>query len=148
MIENFITIENILGIHKIIDEIHDMRFDVKDIKYDKSQNKIEIEYLYEKNAELKLNLIILQWYRIPLVKRKLIIHQVKKFQIFDTEKIVTYMFNDIIFENESRTMIIKAEPNLEIKLDIEKVLIKLAPSSKEIIQEKNRFGLFGIIEFN
>lgn len=135
------SIDNLGRIH---DAIHDCEFDLDDVSYDEKSQKLAIRFSYEDLEGSGLMPKISFRKRIPVYEAMLIINNVYKYIINDTEKVGTYSFNILVYDAKSQSITITTDVLLEFKVYVRNFDVSVEVTDK-LIGEK-RSWLWGLSE--
>jgi len=136
-----ITMGNIIitkadEINQINDFIHDCWFDINRINTDDNSFKLYFTKYLETIKKLQKNGFLLKQFEIPEVECVLEIHEVKSYEIIDTEKVQIYDFNKLIFDQETNMITILTGIPLLIKIEVLSLKISVRTTDKVISNKK------------
>lgn len=132
-----ITIYKTNEINQINDLFHDCWFDVnRIINTDDNTFKLHFTRYLETKRRLQKNRFLFKQFEIPEVECVLEIHEVKSFEITDTEKVQFYDFNELVFDQKTNTILIRTGVPLSIKIEVSSLKISAKITDKVISKKK------------
>ena len=134
-----INISRTCDLDIINDLLHDHYFDIDQI--DDKSDVFELVVVIPGAAELIGKFLIFKQFEVQERESILKIGNVKSCKIVDTQKIGSYGFNKIMFNPDTCSFIIYAEPMVTITIDVESFDVSLLITDK-IVGHKKRGGFF------
>lgn len=136
-----ITMENIIinkadEINQINDLIHDCWFDINSINTDDNTFKLYFTRYLETRKRLLKNSFLFKQFEIPGIECVLEIHEVKSYEISDTEKVQFYDFNELVFDQGTNTILVRTGIPLSIKIEVSSLKISAKITDKVISNKK------------
>ncbi len=136
-----IVITNIQEVGKILDYVHDRRFQLSHIKMDKEKATLSIPLTVVSNGPIdQKNFLFLKTWKNSVVESELIIKNVIDYIINDEAQIGEADINIITKENDN--ILIKCGLPVEIKVEVAAIEIELLMSDK-VVDKIFRFS-FGL----
>ena len=132
-------------IDKLIALIHDQEFDVGKIKFNKQSKLLIIEFKnrWWDKAKIITNFLFFKKKAIPISNAVLLIYNVTRYEVKDSERIGIYEFNTVNYAQNSKEINIIAEPNLSMKIFVDSFLIELEVD-KAVIDNETHYSFFSV----
>lgn len=132
---------NIAKLGQIVDFIHDQSFDIDHVRFE--DEILTIEFMKERtNKEIIKGNIFLWKKSITLFEECiLLIHNVKDYQIKDTEKIGIYDFNTIDYYTGENKIRINTSIPMDFEISISKFKIEIIETGV-VIEKRTKTKLF------
>lgn len=126
-----IVVTNIQEVGKILDYVHDRRFQLSHIKVDKEKATLTIPLTVVSDIPIdRKNFLFLKTWKNPVVESELIIKNIINYAIKDEAQVGEADINIITKENNS--ILIKCGLPVEIKVKVTSVEIELIMSDKVV----------------
>jgi hypothetical protein len=122
-------------LEKINDLLHDCWFDIDKISVDNNTFKLNFTCCLETRKRILKNYLFIKQFEIPEVEGILEIHEVKSYEIIDTEKVKNYDINELVFNPEINSISILTGIPLTIRIDVLSLKVSVAITD-EIISTK------------
>ena len=107
--------------------INNEKFDLTDIRYNKSYKILEIPYqriFHEGPSRIIKNWIIRKVVEVDILQCLLKIKNVEKYEIADKADIGVYSFNKLIFDEKSKQLIFACNEPCELRLEVSGIHIE------------------------
>ena len=115
-----LRVESIDELPLVTEHLHDRWFDINAVAYDHDQKTLTVPYWSNPSWRYPRDPAT----RAPLpFDQRLVIHEVSRYSVDDSEDIGIYSFNDIKYADGVLTL--RADPHLSMKIIVERVSIVL-----------------------
>ena len=131
-----VTIYKADEINQINDLIHDCWFDINRINTDDNRFELHFTRYLKTKKRLQKKWFIFKQFEIPGIDCVLEIHEVKSYEISDTEKIQFYDFNELVFDQGTNTILVRTGIPLSIKIEVSSLKISVKITDKVISNKK------------
>ena len=120
--------------------IHDCWFDIEKVSFKNDTLKFFFTRYLEIEKDVKKKFLFFKKYELLGVECILQIHEVKAYEIIDTEKVQYYDFNELFFDSVDNIISICTGVPITIKINVFSLKISLI-NTDNIIDKKSYWGI-------
>lgn len=124
--------------------IHDNWFDLDDVTFDDTTSMLEIRFSHPvtKTEAPPSGWRLLRRVEVPYVESFLRIHHVRKWALKDTERVGSYDFNELRFDERKQRIQITTGVPLNLSADVERLEVSVLVT-EHVMKTEKRLAFFG-----
>ena len=133
MVDAVLTAGSQAELGRIVDFIHDQRFEIERLNYLPSRKTVRISFDKEDRTQLTGRWYQLLYHRwsVPVVEYILEVKCVLAYSMRDPAQIAEYTFNTISYDPSKRQILIQTCEDLQVTFDVEGVAVAIVPTGKK-----------------